>query len=465
MPTPAPIPPPLPPRTNRREPVSAQTLAGQSANDGKRFPLWVLFAGLAGLLFFLLLLAVVALSVLLLDANRDQPSDHTEFQPPSESSSSPAEEAPDEPREEPEAEKQRPKEERPEENKKEGAEEESGKDDNSGDGQGREDRSKKQSGDKQGDGKSSGDDGERSGEEGSQDGKSHGDRGAGSDSQSLPGDETAGDRQGAAGGNRRDHRGGDGSKDDEERGDELSRRRGGRPPNGVVPGNGGRSGDGGRSENDGRDGSDERSDTRRGDGKPDGGDISSGRDRDSDGGVRVERPLPQEKPRQPASKFFGITAPGNTFVYLIEGSVEVRGAGFARIADEVLASLGKLSADQKALVVLYSDDCYPMFFPSIRLEPVACTDAMRTQVRSWFDTFEAWGPSHPGAALKFALSVKCDAVVFLTSKSLAENEVSEIKRANVDRIPIHILSFGNRTGEKTLNRIAADSGGSWSFAE
>lgn len=478
-------PPPLPPRPARH---AHPAPVADDQTTPNRFPIWVLIAGIGGLVFSLLLVITV-LAVMLFLAGRETP-DRTNYQP------LPPSETPPTTEKESEAEREESDENRSE---SDGAEDRTGQERADGQGQGQDGQADAGSGGSEG----SGERARPRGQPGSDAGRAEDEEGGGAPSGGGREGEGPADGGDPSSPSQGDH-GGTGAH--QERGGNEGGGNGDRPPGAVVDGSGdadgahgsgadddqtggtgGRRGSGGSAEDgtgtgdsggdrDQNEGGNRRGRRRRGTGDA-AGEGAGGTDSDSNGSgddpsgegsggsIHHDKPLPKEKTPRQASHFFGITAPGKRFLYLLEVSENVSGDVLARVADELMASLEKLSDEQEVLVMLYSDDCYPMFFPSIRREPVACTDALRAEIRQWLSEFEIGGAPHPLPALEFALSTKSDALFFLTSESLPDDATRAIKKANVHRVPIHILSFENRSAEESLRRIAEDSGGSWHFVE
>jgi hypothetical protein len=177
----------------------------------------------------------------------------------------------------------------------------------------------------------------------------------------------------------------------------------------------------------------------------------------------VNRTLPP-----PDATFFGVAASGKRFAYVcdISGSMDKpAGDGRARRIDvlksELVTSLNGLADNAQYFICLFSDDA------AILDDQVAWIDATG-EGKQWasdrMKQVEAEGDTRPLRAFQVVLSLdpKPDAIYFMTDGEFERNYVREIARLNEQyHVPIHCITFVSRKGERLMERIAEDSGGTY----
>jgi hypothetical protein len=161
--------------------------------------------------------------------------------------------------------------------------------------------------------------------------------------------------------------------------------------------------------------------------------------------------------------FFGIRAEGQRFVYVVDCSGSMTGAPYDRASQELVRSLAALSKTQEFFVILYSDDSYPMFFPTSSREFVKASDQAIEQVQTWVVNFSYRGGTNPEPALQVALQMKPDAVFFLTDGAIPDSTADTVRQANSGSVSVYSIGFTNRAGETVLRRIADENNGDYLF--
>ena len=112
-----------------------------------------------------------------------------------------------------------------------------------------------------------------------------------------------------------------------------------------------------------------------------------------------------------ATEFFGIGGYGQTFVYVVDCSGSMNeNDKFDRARYELLKSIEQLGKDQQYFVIFYNHQMYPM--PSEK--PLMATPDNLAKTTDWINHAEAMGGTVPMPALMLALSMKPDAIYFLT---------------------------------------------------
>jgi len=165
--------------------------------------------------------------------------------------------------------------------------------------------------------------------------------------------------------------------------------------------------------------------------------------------------------------FFGTTAAGDSFVFIVDSSGSMTGQRFHRAKTELIKSLGRLKSRQKFHVVFFNSETVPMFAPRKRQGLLSATLVNRKKVRRWIDRQQPASTTDPEGALRMALQLK-PAVIFLLSDGEFD-EPSRCRQAaleeNVSGTVIHTIAYMSRDGENTLKAIAEDHRGTFRFVD
>lgn len=169
-----------------------------------------------------------------------------------------------------------------------------------------------------------------------------------------------------------------------------------------------------------------------------------------------------------STQFFGTQAIGNRFVFIIDASDSMNeGFRWHQAVRELETSIDKLSKDQKALVLLYNFQTFPMFnTPAEELKLLPVTEEFKTNLSKWLGRQIPTGGTRPAYALEYSLALKPDAIFLLSDGMLADNSIQVLARHNAARdpangdytkIPIHTVSLGPSVGGAELMKLIADN--------
>lgn len=170
-----------------------------------------------------------------------------------------------------------------------------------------------------------------------------------------------------------------------------------------------------------------------------------------------------------AASFFGVEARGTRFAYIVDvsGSMEkLPGEERGRIQVlqlELAKSLGALSENASYVVILYNDQTYPL---GGEVKWTDASDAAKRRSREQIEQLQAAGGTEPVPAFQaiFRMRPRPDAIYFMTDGEFSEVYREQIRMLNGGfRIPIHCISFVSRAGELTMQGIAKDSGGTYTY--
>jgi hypothetical protein len=168
-----------------------------------------------------------------------------------------------------------------------------------------------------------------------------------------------------------------------------------------------------------------------------------------------------------STEFFGIGGYGQTFVYVVDCSDSMNERGkFDRARYELLQSIEQLQKDQRYYVIFYNSKAHPMNAE----RPVRAAAAQIAETTRWIHEAEASGGTNPLPALLIALSMRPDAIYFLSDGQFDPQTIRELRirnrtnlRLHTRTIPIHTIAFFDRFAEGLMRAIARNSGGEFRF--
>ncbi len=176
-----------------------------------------------------------------------------------------------------------------------------------------------------------------------------------------------------------------------------------------------------------------------------------------------------------STKFFGTEASGSRFVFIIDASDSMNeGARWHQALNELQNSISQLNEEQKALVLLYNFQTFPMFDiapEELKLLPVS--GEFKSALTKWLNKQVPIGGTRPAHALSFSLSLKPDAIFLLSDGMLADNSIQILARDNPARnpkegdfskIPVHTISLGpSEEGARLMKFIAENNDGEFNW--
>lgn len=178
---------------------------------------------------------------------------------------------------------------------------------------------------------------------------------------------------------------------------------------------------------------------------------------------------------QATGSFFGATASGNSFCYVIDGSGSMRGGPWEAAKLELVKSLRSLKSKQRFYVIFFNREVRPIAEPG-EMAPAArllyATPENLQHVDRWLDTLTIDRGGPPNDALELAISKEPDAIYLLTDGVTSSDVVGFLRRTNRTqdaifgdqvRVPIHAIAFYSLEGQELLRRIAADNAGNFIY--
>ncbi|WP_337175230.1 magnesium chelatase [Paludisphaera sp.] len=157
------------------------------------------------------------------------------------------------------------------------------------------------------------------------------------------------------------------------------------------------------------------------------------------------------------ARFFGISARGRFFVYVLDQSGSMMDEGrIARATIELRRSVGALEAPQQFEVIFYNDEATAMPGGPI---PRVADRRNKEMLRSWLGRIEPEGGTNPRDAVLQALALRPAAVFLLSDGDFPEGTVEAIAKANPRKVPIHCVDMAGGLAGDALPRVARESGG------
>lgn len=162
-----------------------------------------------------------------------------------------------------------------------------------------------------------------------------------------------------------------------------------------------------------------------------------------------------------AATFMGVQAQGRRFCIIADRSGSMFGTKFEFLRQEILATLDGMRSHTRVQIILFNTRA--LAFPDAQwLSPREKRDAIEV----WLSGVVADGDTYPTPAFKsaFALQPLPDAIFFMTDGQFDPRVVQQVLRLNTEaqrKVPIHTITFVDRSAEPMMRKIAADSGGKY----
>ncbi len=156
--------------------------------------------------------------------------------------------------------------------------------------------------------------------------------------------------------------------------------------------------------------------------------------------------------------FFGLPLSENSIVFVLDRSGSMRGDRIQRVQYELRSAINGLAPDQKFNVLLYNSDVAHAL-PASRTELLPASDANRDKALDAAMTYSATGGTNGALAIREALKLKPEAIVFLTDGEFEIDVQVDVFEENRQGTTIHTVSIGDGTSLDVLKKIAGGSQG------
>jgi hypothetical protein len=180
--------------------------------------------------------------------------------------------------------------------------------------------------------------------------------------------------------------------------------------------------------------------------------------------------LPAEKPAKSTPggfshsglgsiEFFGVQSRGSSVVYVVDRSASMAGSRFRLACQELVGSIEQLTANEKYLVIFFSDDAAAVFGDRGKPRLLPATPRNRRKSDAWIFQTRPGGGTNPLPALLAALGLEPDVIFFLTDGEFPPAVAEQVRRANRRPCIINTLAIGSQANVELLKRIALENQG------
>ena len=158
------------------------------------------------------------------------------------------------------------------------------------------------------------------------------------------------------------------------------------------------------------------------------------------------------EPAKPEAEFFGISADGNQFAYVVDVSSSMAGAKFEKARQELLESIDGLEDHQKFFIVFFNTASHPQ--PRDGLIPA--TDENKAMVKKWIMEQVPTGGTDPLESILRAMEKGPEAIFVLSDGNFDFLVVTTVGTLNTQfNVPIHTIGF--MADAHTLKQIAEEN--------
>lgn len=169
------------------------------------------------------------------------------------------------------------------------------------------------------------------------------------------------------------------------------------------------------------------------------------------------------------ASFFGAYAPGGRFVYILDSSASMEGERWMLARSKLIQSLRLLGPDGEFFLICFDHQTSLMFdcLPS-QAQFHKADEATIRKLENWLRYRMLGASTMPAEALSFGIQMKPDAIFFLSDGELRDHSLSMLRKVNSRRndrqqVPIHAVHLISPMGKATLEQIAKDNGGTFTF--
>ncbi|HEY5314904.1 MAG TPA: VWA domain-containing protein [Pirellulales bacterium] len=163
----------------------------------------------------------------------------------------------------------------------------------------------------------------------------------------------------------------------------------------------------------------------------------------------------------PSANFFGTTAGGHNFVFVVDISGSMNEGGrFRRAKYALKKTLEELTSSQQFSIIFFSNDAVPLPGPGL----ISATAQNTRSAMRWVNTIHPDGDTFPMTALMMALRLEPDAIFLLSDGQFDPEVVYVVSQLRKDNpIPIHTIAMVSRVGEPVMKALSHITGGTFRF--
>lgn len=170
---------------------------------------------------------------------------------------------------------------------------------------------------------------------------------------------------------------------------------------------------------------------------------------------------------KPSAEFFGISAGGRSFVFVVDCSLSMAGSKWRGACNELTAAIERLTPQQSFYVIFFDGKSHPMFAPNnAASRPLQATPENIQKYHEWLNYVKLGFNTSPCLSIKHAVNLAPDAIFLLSDGEFSDPTATYLRNNNANKeesetpmIAVHTICFHSRDGQKMLERIAAENGG------
>ncbi len=178
------------------------------------------------------------------------------------------------------------------------------------------------------------------------------------------------------------------------------------------------------------------------------------------------------------SRFFGIDASGDSFVYVVDRSSSMTGRRFYRAVEELIASIESLQPNQSFHVILFAQGRLSMFNQSlVSAQLMPATESNKQEFIRWLRRVGTAGGTIPDSSIELAIKLQPSAIFLLSDGEFTgpgysrrtphggARQTLRLVEQSGRQIPIHTIAFEDPKSCRNLQQIAEITAGSYRFIE
>ncbi len=196
--------------------------------------------------------------------------------------------------------------------------------------------------------------------------------------------------------------------------------------------------------------------------------------------TELASPIGGDKGEKDKAMFFGTSASGRTFIFILDcsGSMQARGGErFERARDELVNSISRLSSDQEFYVFLFNWSTMPMFGTILDPgRPIPATSENVSKLQAWLYNIVPESGTDPRRALIGSYAMNPDAIFLLSdgrfntppytdpllgwdSSQTAVSDIVALQRS----VQVNAIAFEDVIASRGMEELASITGGEFRF--
>lgn len=163
------------------------------------------------------------------------------------------------------------------------------------------------------------------------------------------------------------------------------------------------------------------------------------------------------------TQFFGARSAGNRFCFVVDNSATMKGGRMETTLMELQRAIFSLNPDQSFYVIFYSDQVYPLFYPTPVEEMLPATPENKQKLAQWLTTVQMCYGGRAVTAMREAAELEPTVVYLLSDGDFGETTAQTLSNDNGWEFIIHTLGMTVREERhaRYLFRIASRHNGTF----